>query len=96
MKRFLSNTDNYDIIPKDALHLNKKNTIYIMPEETNICPIHNCNMEIKVMSFGTKYKDTFHFCKQCNKLIVSQKQATAIRKINNKLIQKTDFKLLKD
>lgn len=69
------------VIEKEKSHLHDTNTdiIFIVPEETNICPIHNCKMDIKVMSFGIKYKDTVHFCRQCNKHIVSDKQAASLK-----------------
>lgn len=46
--------------------------IYIIDDEENGCPIHNVKMDVKLMSFGKKMKDTIFFCRQCNKHIVSK------------------------
>ena len=51
-----------------------RNKFFIVENESNICPIHNCRMEIKVINFGMKQKDTVHYCKRCNKNIISRKQ----------------------
>lgn len=51
-----------------------KNKFYIVEDEGNICPIHDCKMEIRVINFGMKQKDTVHYCRRCNKHIISRKQ----------------------
>lgn len=51
-----------------------RNKFYIIENESGMCPVHNCKMEIKVINFGMKQKDTVHFCKRCNKQIISRKQ----------------------
>lgn len=53
--------------------------IYIIDEEMNRCPIHNLKMDVKVMSFGKKMKDTIFFCRQCNKHIVSEKHSQYLK-----------------
>lgn len=51
-----------------------RNKFYIVEDESDLCPIHSCKMEIRVINFGMKQKDTVHFCKRCNKHIISRKQ----------------------
>lgn len=51
-----------------------RNKFYVIEDEDDICPIHNCKMDIRVINFGNKQKDTVHFCKRCNKRIISRKQ----------------------
>ncbi|MBQ2887040.1 MAG: hypothetical protein IJE43_25285 [Alphaproteobacteria bacterium] len=51
-----------------------RNKFYIVEDESDVCPIHNCKMEIRVINFGMKQKDTVHFCKRCNKYIIFRKQ----------------------
>lgn len=51
-----------------------RNKFYIVDDEGNICPVHKCKMEIRVINFGMKQKDTVHYCKRCNKHIISRKQ----------------------
>ncbi|GAA4654475.1 hypothetical protein GCM10023142_16130 [Anaerocolumna aminovalerica] len=50
----------------------KTDTIYFMNKESTKCPIHNSKMDVKLMNFGKKIKDTIYFCRQCNKHIVSK------------------------
>lgn len=69
--------------------------IYIIPNETNTCPIHKCKMDIKLISLGIKYKDTFYFCRTCNKYIVSRNHAITLEKLRkrnqNKFLQSIRF-----
>ena len=75
-----------------------RNKFYIIEEESNICPIHNCKMEIKVINFGMKQKDTICFCKRCNKHIISWKQYEFLRsqciKGGKRIIQNAEFEEL--
>lgn len=48
----------------------ERNRFYVIGDESDMCPIHNCKMKIKVIDFGAKQKDTVHFCAICNKHII--------------------------
>lgn len=72
--------------------------LFVMEQDRDTCPIHNCKMDIKVMNFGVKLKDTVHFCKRCNKHIISQSQYDFLKKqtIKNskRIIQNISFEKL--
>lgn len=75
-----------------------RNKFYIIDNESSICPVHNCKMEIKVINFGMKQKDTVHFCKRCNKHIISRKQYDFLKnqctKGGRRIIQNIEFEEL--
>lgn len=75
-----------------------KNKFYIIEDERAICPVHNCKMEIKVINFGMKQKDTVHFCKRCNKHIISRKQYDFLKnqcaKGGKRILQNAEFEEL--
>lgn len=71
-------------------------TIYIMDEENNRCPIHNVKMDVKIMSFGTKIKDTITYCRRCNKLIISKSHSAYLinQSKNSYELKRIEFKCL--
>lgn len=75
-----------------------RNKFYIIEDESAICPVHNCKMEIKVINFGMKQKDTVHFCKRCNKHIISRKQYDFLKnqcvKGGKRILQNAEFEEL--
>lgn len=75
-----------------------KNYLYIIPKDSEVCPIHKCKMDIKTLTFGIKLKDTVHFCRSCNKHIISQEQCDFLKNQNiknrNRIIQSITFKNL--
>lgn len=75
-----------------------RNKFYIIEDESGICPVHNCKMEIKVINFGMKQKDTVHFCNRCNKYIISRKQYDFLKNQCTKswknIIQNAEFEEL--
>lgn len=75
-----------------------RNKFYIIEDESGICPVHNCKMEIKVINFGMKQKDTVHFCKRCNKHIISRKQYDFLKnqciRGGKRIIQNVEFEEL--
>ena len=69
-----------------------------MERDSDMCPVHNCKMEVKVINFGVKLKDTVHFCKRCNKHIISQSQYNFLKKQtiknNRRIVQNITFEKL--
>jgi len=58
-----------------------RNKFYIVKDESDICPIHKCKMDIRVISFGLKQKDTVYFCKRCNKHIMSRGRYELLKRV---------------
>ena len=54
--------------------------LYVMKDDINKCPIHNSKMDVKVVSYGLKFKDTLYFCRQCNKYIISYAHSLELKK----------------
>lgn len=85
---------------KETSHLRDATTnhLYIMQNDSDVCPVHGCKMDIKTMSFGIKLKDAIHFCRRCNKHIISQKQYEFLKnqstKNRSKLMQNITFENL--
>ncbi|MGN0170937.1 MAG: hypothetical protein ACI4SM_05285 [Candidatus Gastranaerophilaceae bacterium] len=71
---------------------------FIMEQDSDICPIHNCKMDIKVINFSIKLKDTVHFCRRCNKHIISRSHYNFLKKqfvrTNKQIIQNITFEEL--
>lgn len=61
-----------------------RNKFYVIGDESDVCPIHNCKMKIKVIDFGAKQKDTVYFCAVCNKYIISRKHCDYLKNQCNK------------
>ncbi|WOO35814.1 phospholipase D-like domain-containing protein [Anaerocolumna sp. AGMB13020] len=57
----------------------EKYVIYIMKEDSVRCPIHNTKMEVRILSFGKKIKDTVLYCNQCKKNMISQSHYMQIK-----------------
>ena len=74
------------------------NQLFVIEQDSDICPVHNCKMDIKVINFGVKLKDTVHFCKRCNKHIISRSQYNFLKnqttKNSKRIIQNISFKKL--
>ena len=74
------------------------NQLFVMERDSDMCPVHNCKMEVKVINFGVKLKDTVHFCKRCNKHIISQSQYNFLKKQtiknNRRIVQNITFEKL--
>lgn len=72
--------------------------LFVIEQDSDICPIHNCKMDIKVINFGVKLKDTVHFCKRCNKHIISRSLYNFLKnqtiKNSKRIIQNISFKKL--
>ncbi|MGN0153533.1 MAG: hypothetical protein ACI4A3_03715 [Lachnospiraceae bacterium] len=71
---------------------------FIMEQDSDICPIHNCKMDIKVINFSIKLKDTVHFCRRCNKHIISRSHYNFLKnqfvRSNKQIIQNITFEEL--
>lgn len=57
--------------------------IFIMKEESNICPIHNIKMKIRVIDFGKGKKDTVFYCPSCHKMIAASNHKLELEYIAN-------------
>lgn len=85
---------------KDQSHFRNVvvNQLFVIEQDSDICPVHNCKMDIKVINFGVKLKDTVHFCKRCNKHIISRSQYNFLKnqttKNSKRIIQNISFKKL--
>ncbi len=71
------------------------NQLFVIEQDSDLCPIHNCKMDIKVINFGVKLKDTVYFCKKCNKHIISRKQYNFLKnqtmKNSRRIVQNITF-----
>lgn len=96
----INEAENEIVKAKEISHLRDVTTdhLYMIPSDSDVCPIHGCKMDVKTMSFGIKLKDTVHFCRRCNKHIISQKQYNFLKgqsmKNRNRLSQSITFENL--
>lgn len=72
--------------------------LFIMKQDGDICPVHNCKMDIKVINFSITLKDTVHFCRRCNKHIISRSQYDFLKnqfiKSSKRIVQDIKFEEL--
>lgn len=85
---------------KERSHFNDTATkqFFVMEEASEKCPIHGCKMDIKVMNFTLKTKDTVYFCPKCNKHIITKDQCQFLKsqsvKNGRRIISNISFKKL--
>lgn len=78
---------------------NRENKFYIMDEESDICPIHKCKMNQRIINFGMNKRDTVFLCNKCNKYIISRKHHISFRNLcqyeGKRIMQNAVFEELK-